>query len=168
MSVGDSKRSALPPPGCFITRSAISQSSRSSETGSAIRTSSPASSSASTNCFSESNATLSLDSGVNGRDAEGQGSPMDVHEASRLHPLHQLGRARKVGHRFGKVAIGSGMSAYRATDRRQHAVKIEMVEPSHDRIGGRRELENHEPRSRREHAMDFAEGRIEINDVADP
>ena len=47
-STGRSNRSAGPPPGLFMHRSAISVISRSTETGSLTRTSSPASSSAAT------------------------------------------------------------------------------------------------------------------------
>ena len=97
ISTGCSNSSALPPPGCFITRSAISQSSRFMDTGCVTRTSSPACSSCAMKSVSVSvltwkgkGARSGLRAAVDGGDAERQRVPLDVGETRAPHPRGQV------------------------------------------------------------------------------
>src|ERR1051325_1297662 len=98
---GRSNSSAGPPSGRFMTRSAISQSSRLTDTGWLIRTSSPARSSWSTKAESVSMLTLEvpvdsrLGAYVYRHDSESHRPPPHVRESDASHARRQLPLDRK-------------------------------------------------------------------------
>ena len=150
---GCSKSSARPPSDCFITRSAISHSSRSSETGRVMRASSPAPSSALMNARNVSNVTGRLFSrlfaDVDRRDAKRERRPAYVGEAGRPHPGRQLFFGRKFGDRLRQISIGSAVATQGSADQRQHAMKIEVIENAHQRLKRRGARDRRAVRGRR-------------------
>src|ERR1700687_2801948 len=126
-----SKKSALPPPGCFITLSATSQSSRRAFTGSLIRVSSPVRSIADRNCemlsrlISYRNRALA---DVDGSHSKRQTRPRHAREARRFHSVRKLFFDRKVRDRARQVCVGRPMPAHQSADQREHVAEIEQIE----------------------------------------
>ena len=155
---------ACPPPGIFITRSAISHSSRSTETGCEIRFNSPLRSNSAKNCPTVSTVMPRLQS----RDAPPRGWPRSQSSnASRSRsrsphasscaraPLRSESCPRKpgdTGTRCGCRLTSRPMSG-------KHVVEVEAIERAHDRHTGHRELQDHERRTVAEDAKRLAQCR---------
>src|SRR5258706_1703781 len=168
-----SNSSAGPPPGIFMARSAISQSSSRARTGWLTRTSSPAASIASMNCRSVSSGitgqilpALSARADMNGRDAEGQRRPPHIRKARGHHACCKLRLARKVRHGARQIAIGRVVTAHESTDEWHDLVKVELIGSTHEPESRRRELQNDELRARPEHPTHLPQREIELRDIA--
>src|SRR4029077_4483011 len=141
-NVGCSNRSASPPPGGFMARSAISTISRSTATGRWTRTSSPTASMASRNSRRLSSAT------VQGADAAGQEFVAYVPEAGGFQTMGKGVGIGKIEHRLWQVGIGVRMFRHRATDQRQEPPEVEEVSRPQGREARGSELEDDEPGAR--------------------
>src|SRR5256886_12223082 len=140
-SVGCSNRSAGPPPGDFMQRSAISVISRFTDTGRFTRTSIPAASIAPMKARRLSSAMM------DSADPAGEQLEGDVPESRGLEPPRQRVRLGKLEHRRWQVGIGVPMFRHRAADGGKQATKVEEVEGAEQAPTRRGELEHHEPRA---------------------
>ena len=68
---------------------------------------------------------------------------------------------------LGRYAYAVAVAADHAADEWQHAMEVQVVPGADEPRSRRRELEDHEPRTGLQHAMHFAQSRVEIGDVAD-
>src|SRR5205809_4058268 len=128
-------RSAGPPPGDFMQRSAISVISLSTETGRSTRASSPAAAIASTN-------SRRLSSGMmEGADAAAQQLVAHGAESGVPEPPGEGVRIGKVEHRLWQVGIGVSMFRHRVADDGEHAPKVEEVRGAQRSEARGRELE---------------------------
>ena len=107
-----------------------------------------------------------LGAAVDRRDAEGERVPLDVGEPGAAHSRGQIFLDRKIGDRSRKIRVRGAMTAHERADARQNVMEVQVIHRANDRRARRRELENHEARAGREHAMDLAQPAIEIGDVA--
>src|SRR6266704_6504223 len=160
-SVGCWNRSAGPPPGDFMQRSAISVISRFSDTGRSTRTSIPAASIAPMKARRLSSAMM------DGADPAGEQLEGDVPESRGLEPPRQRVRLGKLEHRRWQVGIGVPMFRHRAADGGQQATKVEEVEGAEQAPTRRGELEHHEPRPGLENPRRLREAGIQVGQVAD-
>src|SRR5687768_9749165 len=99
-----------------------------------MRTSSRAASRASMKSVSDSyviQAPLPLPP-MQGGDAEGQRSPLNVAESGALHSAHELFPVGEVGDRFREVAVRRLVSAHDPADERQDPPEVEMVQRAYE------------------------------------
>src|SRR5881394_130706 len=161
-SVGFVKSSAGPPPGDFMQRSATSVISLSTETGRSTRASCPAASIAPMKSRRLSSAM------VDGADAAGQELVAHVVEACGRQASRQRLRLGKGEHRLWQVGIGVPMFRDHSTDGWKNVAEVEQIESAEWREAGRRELENHEPRSTLQHPRRFFQAGVQVREVPDP
>src|SRR5262249_37946270 len=159
-STGCVNSSAGPPPGDFMQRSAISVISLSTETRCTTRARSPAASIALTNSRRLASAMM------DGADAAGQALEPDARKAGGPEPLRQALRLREREHRLWQVGIGVSMFRHEPADGGKNPAKIEEVDRAQWREARGGELQNHEARTRLQHARGFAQTAVEIGQVA--
>src|SRR2546427_34250 len=159
-SVGCSNRSAGPPPGDFMQRSAISVISRFTDTGWSTRTRAPAVSIAPRKARRLSSAMM------DGADPAGQQLEAHVAEARRLDPARERGRLGELEYRLWQVGIGVPMFRHGAADGGEQAPEIEEVEGAQQRAARGGELEHHEAGPRLEHPRRFPETCVQVGEVA--
>jgi hypothetical protein len=58
------------------------------------------------------------------------------------------------------------VTADESTNHRQHVIEVQLISAVDDRRSRRRKFENDKSPARLEHAMNFAQSRIEIGDIA--
>src|ERR1043166_2133251 len=190
---GCSNIKAGPPSGLFMHRSATSAISSRVRTGSRTRTSSPIVSIAAMNSCRLSSAIEILSQEV-ARSEEREGgrpggpSRYSLPPASYVdrahapeqrliphrsqpraaHPLGQIRRPRKGGHRLWQPCVGIPMFRDETSDQWQQVPEVGEVRGA-KRVPERdRELEHHQPGARLEHADRLAETGIEVGEVPDP
>src|SRR5881394_954210 len=159
-SVGCVNSRAGPPPADFMQRSAISVISLSIEIGRAIRVSSPALSIAPMNSRRLASAI------VDGADAAGQALEADARESGGTEPLREPLRLREGQHRLWQVGIGVSMFRHEPADGGENPAKIEEVDRAQRGKTRSRELQNHKPRPRFQHARRLAQTAVEIGQIA--
>src|SRR5216117_1223056 len=115
-------RSAGPPPGDFMQRSAISVISLSTETGRSTRTRSPAASIAPMKARRLSSAMM------DGTHAAGQQLILHSVEPRAREAPREVRGIGELEHRLWQVGIGVPMFRHRAADGREHAPKIAEVQ----------------------------------------
>jgi 1,4-dihydroxy-2-naphthoate polyprenyltransferase len=100
-------------------------------------------------------------------DANRHALHLDV-ETNRFEVTGEHGRLGKVRHGFGQIAVGVRLSRAGQADHRRHDLtKVEAVR-GHQRPGGWRELEHHQPTSRSQHPSHLAQPRVSVDEVAEP
>src|SRR5213594_469055 len=150
-SVGCVNSSAGPPPGDFMQRSATSVISLSTDTGRVTCVRSPDLSIALTNSRRLSSAM------VDSADAAGQALESHARKPRRHHALRQRLGFRKREHRLWQVGIGVSMFRHQPADGGENPAKIEEVDRAQRGKTRSRELENHKPRPRFQHARRLAQ-----------
>src|SRR6266496_170141 len=160
--VGCVNRSAGPPPGDFMQRSAISVISLSTEIGRATRTRSPRASIASRKARRLSSAMM------DGADAAREAPVAHVAEPGALDPAGERIGIGELEHRLWQVGIGVSMFRHCAADGGDHAPKIEEVQRAQRREARGGELEHHEAGAGPEHATRLLEPRVQVREVAHP
>src|SRR5881394_2986702 len=159
-SVGFVNRSAGPPPGDFMQRSATSVISLSTDTGRETRVRSPALSIALTNSRRLASAI------VQGADPAGQSLEADAREAGGAQSVRERFRRGKREHRLWQVGIRVPMFRDEPADGGENSPKVEQVDRAQRREARRREVEDDEARARLQDASRLAQPAVDVGKIA--